>query len=102
MCDVIDEAMLNKIIFLLSILVLASCSSGSFNIDFYQTTEATTTELIDFNNPYFDSSISSNNITAVVGKSAFLRCKARNLGNKTVSTIHKISIKDNFVMNFDL
>lgn len=33
--------------------------------------------------PYFDANI-PNNVTAIVGKSAFLRCKVRNLGNKTV------------------
>lgn len=35
--------------------------------------------------PYFDANIPSN-VTAIVGKSAFLRCKVRNLGNKTVSS----------------
>lgn len=34
--------------------------------------------------PYFDANIPSN-VTAIVGKSAFLRCKVKNLGNKTVS-----------------
>lgn len=34
--------------------------------------------------PYFDSEISGN-VTALVGKSAYLSCKVRNLGNKTVS-----------------
>ncbi|XP_049821780.1 uncharacterized protein LOC109597310 isoform X3 [Aethina tumida] len=36
--------------------------------------------------PYFDSEISGN-VTALVGKSAYLSCKVRNLGNKTVSWI---------------
>lgn len=37
--------------------------------------------------PYFDISI-PNNVTALVGKSAYLSCRVRNLGNKTVSKIH--------------
>lgn len=35
--------------------------------------------------PYFDDSI-PNNVTALVGKSAYLSCKVRNLGNKTVGS----------------
>lgn len=42
-------------------------------------------EDVEFLTPYFEAGIQSN-VTAVVGKSAFLRCKVRNLGNKTVST----------------
>lgn len=38
----------------------------------------------DVTGPYFDANI-PNNVTAIVGKSAFLRCKVRNLGNKTVN-----------------
>lgn len=33
--------------------------------------------------PYFDTNV-SNNVTALVGKSAYLSCRVRNLGNKTV------------------
>lgn len=61
----------------------SDASSGQIIYE-YETTELTTTEIVDLNNPYFDASIPSN-ITAVVGKSAFLRCRVRNLGNKTVS-----------------
>lgn len=39
-----------------------------------------------WNEPYFENSV-PNNVTALVGKSAYLSCKVRNLGNKTVSTI---------------
>lgn len=39
-----------------------------------------------WNDPYFDTSV-SNNVTALVGKSAYLSCRVRNLGNKTVSTL---------------
>lgn len=35
--------------------------------------------------PFFDKSVSKN-VTAIVGKSAYLRCRVRNLSNKTVST----------------
>lgn len=41
----------------------------------------------DITGPYFDAHI-PNNVTAIVGKSAFLRCKVRNLGNKTVSSLY--------------
>lgn len=37
-----------------------------------------------WNEPYFENSV-ANNVTALVGKSAYLSCKVRNLGNKTVS-----------------
>ncbi|XP_039450721.1 zwei Ig domain protein zig-8-like [Culex pipiens pallens] len=36
--------------------------------------------------PYFDLS-ASKNITALVGKTAYLNCRVRNLGNKTVSWV---------------
>lgn len=42
-----------------------------------------------WNEPYFDNSV-GNNVTALVGKSAYLTCKVRNLGNKTVSIITSI------------
>lgn len=35
--------------------------------------------------PYFDIS-ASRNVTALLGKTAYLNCRIRNLGNKTVST----------------
>lgn len=34
--------------------------------------------------PYFDVSVSKN-VTVLVGGSAFLKCRVRNLGNRTVS-----------------
>lgn len=37
-----------------------------------------------WNEPYFDTNV-ANNVTALVSKSAYLSCKVRNLGNKTVS-----------------
>jgi Immunoglobulin I-set domain len=39
-----------------------------------------------WNDPYFDAS-TPRNVTGLVGKSAYLTCKVRNLGNKTVSWI---------------
>jgi hypothetical protein len=38
------------------------------------------------NDPYFDP-LTQRNVTALVGKSAYLTCRVRNLGNKTVSKI---------------
>lgn len=42
----------------------------------------------DLTGPYFDANIPIN-VTAIVGKSAFLRCRVRNLSNKTVSLLAK-------------
>lgn len=36
--------------------------------------------------PYFDT-MTPRNVTALVGKSAYLSCRVRNLGNKTVSAL---------------
>lgn len=62
--------------------------------DGYNTFTDTSTSLPLFNvimnpkwsEPYFDISV-PNNVTALVGKSAYLSCRVRNLGNKTVSWI---------------
>ncbi|KAK6643552.1 hypothetical protein RUM43_005062 [Polyplax serrata] len=35
-----------------------------------------------FRGPYFDTAVSKN-VTALVGKTAYLNCRVRNLGNKT-------------------
>lgn len=35
--------------------------------------------------PYFDK-MASKNVTALLGKTAYLNCRVKNLGNKTVST----------------
>lgn len=37
--------------------------------------------------PYFEP-LASKNVTALVGKTAYLNCRVRNLGNKTVSLFH--------------
>jgi hypothetical protein len=39
---------------------------------------------IGLRGPYFEPS-ASRNVTALVGKTAYLNCRVRNLGNKTVS-----------------
>lgn len=39
--------------------------------------------------PYFDA-MTPRNVTALVGKSAYLSCKVRNLGNKTVSLFYLV------------
>lgn len=36
--------------------------------------------------PYFDKN-ASKNVTALLGKTAYLNCRVKNLGNKTVSSI---------------
>lgn len=40
-----------------------------------------------FRGPYFDTT-ASKNVTALVGKTAYLNCRVRNLGNRTVSQIY--------------
>jgi hypothetical protein len=39
--------------------------------------------------PYFDK-VASKNVTALLGKTAYLNCRVKNLGNKTVSTLSTI------------
>lgn len=41
---------------------------------------------INKNGPYFDKA-ASKNVTALLGKTVYLTCKVKNLGNKTVSII---------------
>jgi hypothetical protein len=48
----------------------------------YSTIETATN--FQWHDPYFDAS-TPRNVTGLVGKSAYLTCKVRNLGNKTVS-----------------
>lgn len=43
-----------------------------------------------FSQPYFDP-MTPKNVTALSGKSAYLSCRVRNLGNKTVNTYNKRS-----------
>ncbi|XP_039276400.1 zwei Ig domain protein zig-8 isoform X2 [Nilaparvata lugens] len=43
-------------------------------------------ELSPLRGPYFDTS-ASKNVTALVGKTAYLNCRVRNLGNRTVSWV---------------
>lgn len=73
--------------------------------DGYNTFTDTSTILPSFNSiintkwnePYFDISV-PNNVTALVGKSAYLSCKVRNLGNKTVSVYTFFSLfRSNFI-----
>ena len=40
------------------------------------------------NGPYFDKA-ASKNITALLGKTAYLNCRVKNLGNKTVSSTYR-------------
>lgn len=48
--------------------------------------------------PHFDDNV-PNNVTALVGKSAYLSCKVRNLGNRTVSFFFALFFCD--IHNFD-
>lgn len=51
------------------------------------------TELPSLRGPYFDTS-ASKNVTALVGKTAYLNCRVRNLGNRTVSKVKYNHIKN--------
>lgn len=44
--------------------------------------------------PYFDKTV-SRNVTAIVGKTAYLRCRVRNLSNKTVSAFQLLQVSTN-------
>jgi len=48
---------------------------------------------VRWGDPYFDP-MTPKNVTALVGKSAYLSCRVRNLGNKTVriKTFHQKSV----------
>uniref|UniRef100_A0A1B6KVY0 Ig-like domain-containing protein n=1 Tax=Graphocephala atropunctata TaxID=36148 RepID=A0A1B6KVY0_9HEMI len=48
--------------------------------------EVPAAELSSLRGPYFDTS-ASKNVTALVGKTAYLNCRVRNLGNRTVSWV---------------
>lgn len=43
-------------------------------------------EATSIRGPYFDQT-ASKNVTALVGHTAYLNCRVRNLGNRTVSNI---------------
>jgi hypothetical protein len=45
---------------------------------------------IGLRGPYFEPS-ASRNVTALVGKTAYLNCRVRNLGNKTVSLMSPLT-----------
>lgn len=47
----------------------------------------TVTEMSVTRGPYFDKS-ASKNVTALVGKTAHLNCRVRNLGNRSVSNFN--------------
>lgn len=42
--------------------------------------------------PFFDK-LASKNVTALLGKTAYLNCRVKNLGNKTVSRHTSLQIK---------
>lgn len=48
--------------------------------------EADVEPMIIDRGPYFEKTVSKN-VTALVGKSAYLNCRVRNVGNRTVSVL---------------
>lgn len=81
-------------IFLIFVISLKDMTNGGVEgpIDGYNSlSELTTPQPVSYTNPkwvepYFDAA-TLKNVTALVGKSAYLSCRVRNLGNKTVSWI---------------
>lgn len=75
-----------------SVFIFVSGSASTFHHqrprDGYNTIDTSTIFPFNLNGkwgePYFDISV-PNNVTALVGKSAYLSCRVKNLGNKTVS-----------------
>lgn len=53
---------------------------------------------LKWNETYFDNSV-PNNVTALMGKSAYLSCKVRNLGNKTVSNNVFLTLMNTDIQN---
>lgn len=62
----------------LSIFFSGAVGSRKFRTDFLQELPTPGT------GPYFDTTV-PNNLTGLVGKTAYLNCRVKNLGNRTVS-----------------
>ncbi len=62
-----------------------STSTENFELDYNSNDKEVINNALN-RGPYFDTS-ASKNVTALVGKTAYLNCRIRNLGNKTVSWI---------------
>lgn len=67
----------------------AYTGSKEFNTEFLHDwpTQAST-----LNGPYFDTTSMPANVTGLVGKTVYLVCKVKNLGNRTVSWVSSIFI----------
>ena len=63
-------------------------SSDQQNLDKSSAAKAVTTKKTDDQIPYFDLN-HSGNVTAVLGKTALLNCRVKNIGNKTVRSLKK-------------
>lgn len=60
--------------------------SGSIDHKIPDETISPLIEATSIRGPYFDK-LASKNVTALVGHTAYLNCRVRNLGNRTVSHI---------------
>lgn len=60
-----------------------STSTENFELDYNSNDKEVINNALN-RGPYFETS-ASKNVTALVGKTAYLNCRIRNLGNKTVS-----------------
>lgn len=75
---------MKKLIFFLLFAAQCAVQSGSGSAGNSLGETSSTTGTILNRGPYFDTS-ASKNVTALLGKTAYLNCRVKNLANKTVS-----------------
>ncbi|XP_022181835.1 zwei Ig domain protein zig-8-like [Myzus persicae] len=68
------------------LLVVTDLVSGSIDHKIPDETISPLIEATSIRGPYFDK-LASKNVTALVGHTAYLNCRVRNLGNRTVSWV---------------
>lgn len=69
-----------------------STSTENFELDYNSNDKEVINNALN-RGPYFDTS-ASKNVTALVGKTAYLNCRIRNLGNKTVSDTTSFQVNE--------
>lgn len=65
-------------------VILPVCGYGELSSRPARSSPNVDMDIPSIRGPYFDRSVSKN-VTALVGRNAFLYCRVRNLGNRTVS-----------------
>lgn len=86
---------LEELLTMLALIVLIHNTGSTKQLDEYNHDDSSSSDEEDpsinlmsssFRGPYFDTT-ASKNVTALVGKTAYLNCRVRNLGNRTVSWV---------------